>query len=198
MDSSLPPINNSLAPMAIHYDGTTLSSDGEQSTPVDFTGFMSLYPDITSPPASFTFSGITASGPTIDFGTSILQQFSGGTLSLYNSAHAAVALGQSSGSALNSPTHSGRWRPVHYIVQHRDRRHVGPKYRRSHVCLSDAPFEYQRWQWILRRESSSVYCQREGEHGRRTSPFGSGAGDDRALGGFLRADDCLIARRKPR
>jgi hypothetical protein len=71
--------------IAIQYNGTTLSTAGPQNTPAIFTDFLDSFPDIVTPTASFTFGGITKSGSPFVNGTSIIQQFSGGTLSLYDS-----------------------------------------------------------------------------------------------------------------
>jgi hypothetical protein len=89
------------AAMNIQYNGTTLSSVGPQSTPVQFGGFLSQLPAISPPPASFTFGGITRSGSTFVNGTSVVQQFTGGTLSLYDSTQTLLLSANLSGSALN-------------------------------------------------------------------------------------------------
>ena len=88
------------AAIGIQYNGTTLSQAGTQNTPAEFTGFMDQYPDIAAPPASFTFGGITPSGSTLNFGTSILQQFTGGTLSLYDSTQTLLLSANLSSAAL--------------------------------------------------------------------------------------------------
>src|SRR3954452_13018673 len=88
------------AAIAIQYNGTTLSSAGPQNTPAIFMDFLDSFPDITTPIASFTFGGLTKFGSPLINGTSILQQFSGGTLSLYDSTPTLLLSANLSSSAL--------------------------------------------------------------------------------------------------
>jgi hypothetical protein len=95
-------MSSGAAAIGIQYNGTTLSTAGPQDTTADFTGFLDSYPDIATPPASLTLSGVTRSGPAFVAGTTILQQFTGGTVSLYDSAHTLLLSANLSTSALNN------------------------------------------------------------------------------------------------
>jgi hypothetical protein len=88
------------AAIGIQYNGTTLSTAGPQNTPAIFLDFLDAYPDITTPTASFTFGGLTKFGSPFVNGTSIIQQFSGGTLSLYDSTPTLLLSANLSTSAL--------------------------------------------------------------------------------------------------
>ena len=96
-------IDMSNAPLAIGitFDGTTLSTVSPQNTRAVFTSFLDWYPDITTETASLIFGNITRSGPPIVSGTSILQQFSGGSLSLYDPAETLLLSGNLSNSVLS-------------------------------------------------------------------------------------------------
>src|SRR5262245_38600916 len=83
------------------YNGTTLSTAGPQDTNALFTGFLDLYPDISTPTASLTLDGVTRSGTAIVANTAIIQQFAGGTVSLYDPAHTLLLSANLSTSALN-------------------------------------------------------------------------------------------------
>jgi len=83
----------------IKFDGTTLSTEtdsnpatsGDQDTNIDFADFLSGETDVLSPTASFTLSGLTPSGtPTIIGGVLVIQDFSGGTFTLYDSSNAVL------------------------------------------------------------------------------------------------------------
>jgi hypothetical protein len=83
----------------IKFDGTTLTTEsdsnpatlGDQDTNVDFSDFLSGETDILAPPASFTLSGLTPSGvANIIGGVLVIQDFSGGTFTLYDSANAVL------------------------------------------------------------------------------------------------------------
>ena len=90
------------AAIGIQYDGTVLSTTGPQNTPAEFLDFLDWYPDILAPTASFTLDGVTSSGPAVVFGGSlILQQFTGGNVSLYDPTHTLLLSGNLSDSALS-------------------------------------------------------------------------------------------------
>ena len=85
----------------IQFNGTALSTGGPQNTSVEFLDFLNWYPDVPTSTASLTLDGITLSGPALVFGgTSILQQFSGGTLSLHDAVHTLLLSGDLSPSVL--------------------------------------------------------------------------------------------------
>lgn len=76
---------------------------GDQDTAVQFTGFLNGNPDITTPTASFTLSNLTAVGPATVVGPTVLQNFTGGTFNLFNSANVLLLSGQLSNSTLTGP-----------------------------------------------------------------------------------------------
>jgi hypothetical protein len=81
----------------IEYNGAFLqtvddgdaATTGQQDTGVLFQNFIDSYaPDILLPTASFTLSGLVPSGPATVFnGSLVIQQFAGGTISLYDSSN---------------------------------------------------------------------------------------------------------------
>jgi hypothetical protein len=91
---------SSPAAIAVQYNGTTLSTATPQNTAAIFLDFLDSHPDITTPTASFTFGGLTKLGLPFLNGTSIIQQFSGGTLSLYDSTPTLLLSANLSSSAL--------------------------------------------------------------------------------------------------
>jgi hypothetical protein len=68
----------------VEFDGTVLSTDGPQNTEVEFSGILDSVADIPTATASFTLEGLTESGPALVIGTQVIQQFTGGTFSLYH------------------------------------------------------------------------------------------------------------------
>ncbi len=89
------------AAIGIQYNGTVLSTAGPQNTPAEFLDFLDWYPDILAPTASFTLDGVTRSGPAAVFnGSLIVQQFAGGTFSLFDPTHALLLSGNLSNSGL--------------------------------------------------------------------------------------------------
>ena len=182
------------AAIGIQYNGTALSTAGPQNTPAVFKGFLDSYPDIATPTASLTFNGVTRSGPTLIFGTSILQQFTGRNIIAVRPGPHAAVVGRSLQFCVDRHGWPGKRRPVHHDVQHRDWRHLGRVYRPIQFGISNAPFEYQ-WRRriidraVIRRGSPIVHCQSDRQHRRRTA--NSGASDERPRGDFLRPDACL-------
>jgi hypothetical protein len=97
----------------ISYNGTTLSTvddlvpatTGDQDTGVEFTDFLeSVEADISSPPASFSMSGLTASGSAFVFlGQNVLQNFTGGSFTLYAADNSILLSGTLATSALSGP-----------------------------------------------------------------------------------------------
>jgi hypothetical protein len=60
------------------------STTGDQDTAVQFTDFLDSIPDINTHVASFSLSGVTASGPVTQLGPLAIQNFTGGQISLYD------------------------------------------------------------------------------------------------------------------
>lgn len=96
----------------LEFDGTTLSTiddlvpgtTGDQNTNAEFLDFLSAVPDVDSPPGSFTLSGLTPSGPAnVQGGTVVLQNFSGGTLSLWDDSNVLLLSGTLADSLLVGP-----------------------------------------------------------------------------------------------
>lgn len=98
-------------PPDIEFDGTTLktsddgddTTDGDQNTGVDYQTFLEGLSDINTPIASFSLAGLTAA-PTASVFQNVLviQNFSGGTLSLYAPDDSLLL-----SASLNSSTLSG-------------------------------------------------------------------------------------------
>ena len=79
-------IKRSGPPLAIQYDGNVMSTVGQQTTPAEFIDFLDSIPDISA--ATFTLNDVTHSGLATVFNAGLfIQQFSGGTLSLYDESH---------------------------------------------------------------------------------------------------------------
>jgi hypothetical protein len=91
----------------IQFDGTTLSTidesnPGDQDTGVLFLGFIDLYgPDILTSTASFSMDGLTKNGQASLINNSlILQNFTGGTYSLWDDNDVLLLAGSLGDSAL--------------------------------------------------------------------------------------------------
>jgi hypothetical protein len=95
----------------IRFDGTTLSTmndgnagtTGAQDTDADFQDFLSGFPDVLTPTASFTVSGLTPSGAATLLGPLVVQNFSGGTFQLFDPANTLLLSGSLTTSALTGP-----------------------------------------------------------------------------------------------
>src|SRR5262245_44608967 len=64
-------------------DGNGATS-GDQNTSIEFTSFLDLLPDINTSVASFTLTGLTATGPAQQLGNLAIQNFTGGQYNLYD------------------------------------------------------------------------------------------------------------------
>jgi hypothetical protein len=85
-------------------DDNNLATTGEHNTAIDFQGILDGIPDISQPNASISLNGITRAGSATVF-TAIqlmLQNFSGGTVSIYDAANTLLLSG-----SLNSSTLAG-------------------------------------------------------------------------------------------
>ena len=60
------------------------ATTGDQDTAIQFTDFLEPIPDITTHTASFTLSGMTASGPVNLIGSLAIQNFTGGQISIFD------------------------------------------------------------------------------------------------------------------
>jgi hypothetical protein len=96
----------------IEFDGTTLStaldSDGgtlgDQNTNAEFLDFLSGEPDITNGLGSFTLDDLDVDGPATTFGGFlVIQEFLGGTLSLYDTSNNLLLSGTLDASTLTGP-----------------------------------------------------------------------------------------------
>ena len=81
-------------------DDGIAATTGDQNTNVEFTDFLSATPDITTPIASFTLSGLTAVPPAQQLGSLAIQNFTGGQFSLYDQANNLLLSGPLTTSAL--------------------------------------------------------------------------------------------------
>ena len=108
----------SSAPADIAFSGVTLSTvdstvaptPGDQNTAIDYQGFLSGETDVVLPDASFSMSGLQATpigSPTASVfgGFLVIQDFTGGTFELYDTApgHALLLSGQLANSTLTGP-----------------------------------------------------------------------------------------------
>jgi hypothetical protein len=93
----------------VEFNGTSLftiddldaATTGAQDTNIDFGDFLSGETDVLPPTASFTMSGLTPSGPaTVLGGVVVIQNFTGGSLSLYNPANVLLLSAALDGSIL--------------------------------------------------------------------------------------------------
>jgi hypothetical protein len=77
------------------------ATTGDQNTAVEFTGFLDgPFADINTSTASFTMSNLGAAGPAQVFGSLVIQNFLGGSFSLYDPSNVLLLSGNLSGSAL--------------------------------------------------------------------------------------------------
>ena len=76
--------------------GTT----GDQNTSIEYTGFLDPIPDVNTPIASFTLTGLSRSGDAVVSGSLVLQDFSGGTLELYDAFNTLLLSGTLAASNL--------------------------------------------------------------------------------------------------
>jgi hypothetical protein len=80
------------------------ATTGDQSTAIEFGDFLDgSQPDVMTTTASFTLDNLTASGAPSTFGPLVIQNFTGGTLSLYNPANVLLLSGTLANSALTGP-----------------------------------------------------------------------------------------------
>jgi hypothetical protein len=84
------------------------AAHGDQSTAVDFVGLLSSMADIPAGMGSLSLNGFVATGPAMTFPgyASVIQDFSGGTLELYDAANALLLSANLFSSGLNGPTMS--------------------------------------------------------------------------------------------
>jgi hypothetical protein len=95
----------------IEFDGSTLSTaddgnavtDGDQNTAAEFTDFLeSIEVDIPTPIASFTIGGLAPSGQAFVFlGQNVVQNFNGGSFTLYAADDSVLLSGSLTSSALS-------------------------------------------------------------------------------------------------
>jgi hypothetical protein len=95
----------------IRFDGTTLSTlddgnagtTGAQDTDADFHDFLGSFPDLLTPTASFSISGLTPSGAAATLGPLAVQNYTGGTFQLYDPANTLLLSGSLTSSAVTGP-----------------------------------------------------------------------------------------------
>lgn len=66
---------------------------GDQNTAIEYTDGLDFIPDINTDIASFTLGGLQEAGPAIPVGTLAIQNFAGGTFSLYDSTNTLLLSG---------------------------------------------------------------------------------------------------------
>jgi hypothetical protein len=74
---------------------------GDQLTAIEYTGFLNSNPDINTNTASFTLNGLSATGPASQFGTLVIQNFTGGQFSLWDPSDNLLLQGPMGPSALS-------------------------------------------------------------------------------------------------
>ncbi|MEX0611598.1 MAG: hypothetical protein WD738_23080 [Pirellulales bacterium] len=86
-------------------DDSIPGTTGDQNTAVEYLDFLDgVAADVLTSTASVTLDGLTAAGPAIVFGgTLVLQNFAGGTLELYDPSNTLLLSGALSTSALTGP-----------------------------------------------------------------------------------------------
>jgi hypothetical protein len=92
-----PDVGTNLALLGTINDGDAATT-GDQNTAVDFTSFLGGIADISSPTASTSLTNLLPSGPAAQFGNIVIQNYTGGTFNLYDSANTlllSIALGNS-------------------------------------------------------------------------------------------------------
>jgi len=83
-------------------DGDVPPTTGNQNTAVEYTGFLDIpLADIGAPIASYTMSNLQANGPAQQFGSLVIQGFTGGSFSLFDAANALVLSGSLTNSTLS-------------------------------------------------------------------------------------------------
>jgi hypothetical protein len=81
-------------------DDANAGTTGNQNTGIEFTGFLEPIPDINTSVASFTLSNLAAAGPATVFSPVVVQNFVGGTFSLYDQSNSLLLSGSLSSSSL--------------------------------------------------------------------------------------------------
>ncbi len=82
-------------------DGDVPPTTGDQNTAVEYTGFLDIpFADINTSTASFTMSGLQASGIAQQFGSLVIQNFVNGSFELRDPSNAMLLSGTLSNSAL--------------------------------------------------------------------------------------------------
>ncbi len=74
---------------------------GDQDTDVEYTSFLEPIPDILTGNASYSMAGLQTSGAPQLFGSLVVQNFSGGSINLYDSANNLLLSGTLSTSTLS-------------------------------------------------------------------------------------------------
>jgi hypothetical protein len=101
LGSSSPNINLDAAGVLSTFNDANSATTGDHNTTVDFTGFLDAeYTDIHSPIASFTLSGLATSAPTTIINSLVIQNFSGGTMALYDPTNTLLLQGALGVSAM--------------------------------------------------------------------------------------------------
>jgi hypothetical protein len=86
--------------LATTSDGVGATT-GDQNTAVEYTGFLDVpFADINTSIASYSLAGLQAAGLPQVFGTLVIQNFAGGSFSLYDPANNLLLSGSLTNSAL--------------------------------------------------------------------------------------------------
>lgn len=74
---------------------------GDQFTAIEYTGFLNFIPDVNTSTATFSLNGQVATGPASVFGILVIQNYLGGTFSLYDPADSLLIQGPMGPSVLS-------------------------------------------------------------------------------------------------
>ena len=89
--------------LATNSDGNALTT-GDQNTNIEYSDFLQGNPDVPLAVASFTMDGLGPSGPATEIaGVLVIQNFSGGTMQLYDAANILLLEGMLADSVLSGP-----------------------------------------------------------------------------------------------
>ena len=81
-------------------DDGNAATTGNQNTAIEYTDGLDFIPDVNTDIASFSLNGLTETGPALVLGTLVIQNFTAGTFSLFDSANNLLLSGALTSSTL--------------------------------------------------------------------------------------------------
>jgi hypothetical protein len=95
---------NAAGVLGTSNDGNAATT-GDQNTDIEYTGFLEPLPDINTSTASFTLSNLVRTGaPNVSVPGFVIQNFTGGTLNLYDPSNTLLLSGLLTTSSLQGTT----------------------------------------------------------------------------------------------